>query len=107
MCHNGSESAPLTLTEPNGARSLPFPFTVAASANPKLYLPSFLFCIVQVRAKVSSVWAVTISSQSFDLADEYESEVIGGNLSEARGMDRFVAFLARDPERLGQSPRLG
>lgn len=29
------------LTEPNGARSLPFPFTVAASANPKLYLPSF------------------------------------------------------------------
>lgn len=38
-----------------------------------------------------------MSSQSFDRADEYDSDVIGGNLSEARGIDRDVAFFRREP----------
>lgn len=84
-----------TLTDPKGARPLPFPLSV--SAKPKLYFPSFFPSIVQDRANVSSVWAVIISSQSLAREEEYDSDVMGGNLREARGIDKAVAFLARDP----------
>jgi hypothetical protein len=40
---------------------------------------------------------VITSSQSFALADENDKEVIGGNLSDASGIDNVDAFLARDP----------
>jgi hypothetical protein len=40
---------------------------------------------------------VRTSSQSFAREVEYDIDVIGGNLREARGMDKLVAFLARDP----------
>ena len=53
----------------------------------------------QERANVSSKWAVSISSQSFALVGEYDSEDIGGNLREATGIEREVAFFARDPVR--------
>lgn len=85
----------LTLTEPKGARSFVLP--LPASANPKLYFPSFFPSIVQERANVSSVWAVKMSSQSFARDEEYDSDVTGGNFSEARGMDKDVAFLTKDP----------
>ena len=62
-----------------------------------MYFPSLLPSIVQVRAKVSSEWVVRMSSQSFDRADEYEIEVMGGNFREARGIDNEVAFLSREP----------
>lgn len=87
----------LTLTEPNGARSLPLLFPLAASVKPKLYFPNFFPSIVHERANVSSECAVRISSQSFALEEEYEREDMGGNLREAMGMDRDVAFFARDP----------
>jgi hypothetical protein len=38
-----------------------------------------------------------MSSQSFDLVDEYEIAEIGGNLRDATGIDNEVAFLAREP----------
>ena len=41
--------------------------------------------------------AVRISSQSFDRVVEYEIDVIGGNLREASGIDKDVAFLRREP----------
>lgn len=85
----------LTLTEPKGARSFALPFPV--SANPKLYFPSFFPSIVQERANVSSVWAVKMSSQSFARDGEYDNDVIGGNFNDARGMDKDVAFLTKDP----------
>jgi len=84
-----------TLTEPKGALSLTLLFP--GSANPKLYFPSRFPSIVQDRANVSSVCAVRISSQSFAREAEYEIDVTGGNLREARGMDKLVAFFARDP----------
>jgi len=56
-----------------------------------------LFCIDHDLANVSSVWAVRISSQSFERAAEYDIAEIGGNLREVTGIERFVAFFARDP----------
>ena len=83
------------MTEPRVAFSLPL--LLSSSAKPKVYFPSRLLCIVHVLAKVSSVWPVRISSQSLARADEYEMDVIGGNLREARGNDKEVAFFAREP----------
>ena len=101
-CESGSyndvqidRGEPLTLTEPRVALSLPLP--LSSSAKPRVYFPSRLFCIVHVLAKVSSVWPVRISSQSLARADEYEMDVIGGNLREARGRDKDVAFLTKEP----------
>jgi hypothetical protein len=75
--------------------SLDLPFS--ESTKPNVYFPSRFPSIVQVLANVSSVCAVRISSQSFVREVEYESDVMGGNLSEASGMDKLVAFLTRDP----------
>ena len=60
-------------------------------------LPRRLLSIDHVRANVSSLCAVIMSSQSFDLVDEYEIAEIGGNLRDATGIDNEVAFLAREP----------
>ena len=38
-----------------------------------------------------------MSSQSFALADENDKDVTGGSLSEASGIDKVDAFLARGP----------
>lgn len=81
--------------EPRGER--PFPLPLAASAKPKLCFPSLLFCIVHVRAKVSSAWAVSMSSQSFARAEECEMAVRGVNFRLATGIDKLPAFLTRDP----------
>lgn len=80
-----------TLAEPVGF------FFFDPSAKPKLCLPNLLPRTVHVLANVSSVCVVSVSSQSFVLADEKDIEVIGGNLSDASGTDRVDAFLARDP----------
>lgn len=80
-----------TLAEPIGF------FFFDPSAKPKLCLPNFLPRTVHVLANVSSVWVVSVSSQSFDLADEKDMDVIGGNLSEASGIDNVDAFFAKDP----------
>ena len=61
------------------------------------YLPSFLFCIDHVRAKVSSLWPVMTSSQSFARVVEYASVVMGGSLSDVMGIDKFVAFFDSEP----------
>ena len=50
-----------------------------------------------MRAKVSSVWPVSISSQSFVRVVEKDIVVIGGSLRDATGIDKLVAFFARDP----------
>ena len=86
-----------TFTEPSGVCCLALPFPFAGSAKPKLYLPNFLPSIVQDRANVSSVCAVRMSSQSLAREVEYDIDVMGGNLRDARGMDKLVAFLAREP----------
>lgn len=78
-------------------RSLPLAFVF--SVNPRLYFPNRFPCMVHVRAKVSSVCAVITSSQSFERAEEYDKDVMGGNLRDARGMEREVAFLMRDPRK--------
>src|SRR6266481_2663979 len=80
-----------TLAEPTG------PLFFVPSINPRLCLPSFLPKTVQVLANVSSECVVSTSSQSFALAEENDKDVICGNLSEASGIDKVVAFLARDP----------
>jgi hypothetical protein len=41
-----------------------------------------------------------MSSQSFDRVVEYDMDWIGENLREAIGIEREVAFFARDPELL-------
>ena len=52
-----------------------------------------------MRANGSSVCVVSTSSQSFDLDDENESEVTGGNFREASGIDNAEAFFASGPAR--------
>ncbi len=84
-----------TLAGPIASRSLPL--ALESAVNPRLNFPRRFPCIVHVRAKVSSVCDVIMSSQSFDLAEEYDIDVMGGNLREARGIDNDVAFLRRDP----------
>lgn len=71
-------------------------------AKPSLNFPTFLLSIVQDRATVSSVCAVRMSSQSFARADEYDKDVTVGNLRDVRGIDRVVAFFAKDPVRDGE-----
>jgi hypothetical protein len=85
-----------TLIEPNVGFAFPLP--LMSLAKPKVCFPSRLFCIDHVRANVSSAWPVRMSSQSFVRVVEYESEVMGGNLSEARGIESDVAFFAREPD---------
>ena len=46
-----------------------------------------------------------MSSQSFERVVEYDKAVTGGNLSDVMGMERLVAFLARDPDELSASKR--
>lgn len=46
-----------------------------------------------------------MSSQSFERVVEYDKAVTGGNLSDVMGMERLVAFLARDPDDLSASKR--
>ena len=70
---------------------------LASLAMDKAYFPSFLFCIDHVRANVSSVCVVTMSSQSFVRVVEYASAVIGGSFKDAMGMDRLVAFFDSEP----------
>ena len=82
----------LTVTAPTGAPFFP------PSPKPKTCLPSFLSFIDQVRAKVSSAWAVSMSSQSFALVVEYAMAMTGGNFNEVSGIERLVAFLARCPK---------
>lgn len=81
----------LTLTEPT---AVPFFFS---AARLKTCLPTRLSFIVQVRATASSECAVRMSSQSFDRVVEYDKLVIGGYLSDVMGIERLVAFLAREP----------
>lgn len=50
-----------------------------------------------MRASGSSVCVVSKSSQSFDLDDEKDREVTGGNFREASGIDNVEAFFASDP----------
>ena len=66
--------------------------------NPKLCFPSFFPSIVHDRAKVSSVCAVRISSQSLARDDECDIEVIVGNFREASGIESEVAFFNREPK---------
>ena len=53
---------------------------------------------VKHRPKASSVCEVRISSQSLYRVVEYDIECTGGNLSEAIGIEREVAFLAKEPD---------
>jgi hypothetical protein len=41
---------------------------------------------------------VITSSQSLDLVVENDSDAIGGYLRDERGMERFVAFFAKEPK---------
>src|SRR5882757_8944428 len=66
-------------------------------AKRNVWFPNLLFCIVQDLAKGSSEWAVTMSSQSFDRAEEDEIAVIEDNFKDVMGIERFVAFLATEP----------
>lgn len=72
-----------------------------------MYFPSFLSFIDHVLAKDSSVCAVRISSQSFERVEEYEIEVTGGNLSDVIGIERLVAFFAKDPTLKNQYTECG
>lgn len=65
-------------------------------------MPIFLSFIDHVRANVSSVCPVRMSSQSFDLVVEYDIDVIGGSLRDAMGIDRLVAFFASEPISIAQ-----
>jgi hypothetical protein len=88
------------IDEINEARTLAEPvgfFFFDPSAKPKLCFPNFLPRTVHVLANVSSACVVSASSQSFVLADEKDMDVIGGNLSEASGIDNVNAFFAKDP----------
>ena len=80
-----------TFTDPGGGAFFPSPVTE------KVCFPNFLSFIDHVRAKVSSVWPVSISSQSFVRVVEKDIVVIGGSLRDATGIDKLVAFFARDP----------
>ena len=81
----------LTLTEPT---VVPFFFS---AARLKTCLPTRLSFIVHVRATASSECEVRTSSQSFDRVVEYDKLVIGGYFSDVMGMERLVAFFAREP----------
>lgn len=50
-----------------------------------------------MRANVSSVCVVSTSSQSFDLDDEKDRDITGGNFREASGIDKVEAFFASEP----------
>ena len=63
----------------------------------KTCFPTRLSFMVHVRATASSVCAVRMSSQSFARVVEYDMLLAAGNLSDAIGMDRLVAFFASDP----------
>ncbi len=80
-----------TLMEPTVA-----PFFLSADTL-KTCFPTRLSFMVHVRATDSSVWAVRISSQSFARVVECDMLLTVGNLSEAIGIDRLVAFFANDP----------
>lgn len=80
-----------TLAEPT---AIPF---LASVARENVCLPIFLSFMDQVRANVSSVWPVKMSSQSFDLVVENDMVEIGGSLRDATGMDRVEAFFASEP----------
>lgn len=92
---NGRTAKEGTLTDPTA----PFRFS---SFRLRLCLPSFFPCIVQLRANVSSVCPVKMSSQSFARDEEYDIDVIGGNLSDASGIERDDAFLASEPAKENQ-----
>lgn len=81
----------LTVTAPTGAPFFP-PFP-----KPNTCLPSFLSFMVQVRANVSSAWAVSMSSHSFARVVEYAMAITGGNFNDVSGIERLVAFLAKCP----------
>jgi hypothetical protein len=72
-------------------------FVFLLSTNPRVCFPSLLLSMVHVLAKVSSVCAVSMSSQSFDLVHEYDSVVIGRNFSEVRGIESEDAFFESEP----------
>ena len=72
-------------------------FRFSSALNLNKCLPCFLLSRLHDLVKPSSQWAVTISSQSLALPVECDIAIIGGNFSDAIGVESVEAFFINDP----------